>query len=89
MLPKVQISKQRIDRKGLFFQEMILLILDIIELILSFSLIQVCLIDYFRLTSVNNKMEETNIVQIVTIFVSSNQVEELTVQFFSHRDEQF
>lgn len=34
-------------------------------------------------------MEETNIVQIVTIFVSSNQVEELTLQFFSHRDEQF
>lgn len=37
MLPKVQIFQQRIDRKGVFFQEMILLILDIIEFILSFS----------------------------------------------------
>ncbi len=33
-------------------------------------------------------MEETEIVQIVTIFFSSNQIEELSIQLYDSRDEQ-
>lgn len=33
-------------------------------------------------------MEETDIVQIVTIFFSSNQIEELSIQLYDSRDEQ-